>query len=726
VRLTEAQRRAVEREGQDVCVVAGPGSGKTRVLVARFVWLARERGVDPPRIAAITFTEKAAAEIRSRLAAELGPEAENASVSTIHGLCLGVLKRNAEVAGLSPNFAILDERLAQLALREAIGATLDDTLARDPARLRALFHAWSTADPVGDLAAAYEAIRLAGDGFPSPVAPPATDAVGRRFEAERETLDAVLREAARRYRRTKRERAKVDFDDLEERTAALLDRDERLREEVAGRFDHILMDELQDTNPVQWRLIARLRRPGRFFAVGDINQAIYGFRHATPDAFRAYRESVERAGGEIDYLRENFRSRAPVLDAAERVCSGMPGIERPGLKAAREFAATPGAGGDDGPVVELTAIENPDAVLRSTVEARWVAGEIVRLIARGRRYSDCAVLLRTGGRFPDFERAFLDAGIPYLVTGGKTFFERQEIADLSNYLRVLANPRDEIALFGVLRSPLFGWSDAEILAARDPKRNLAETVSLPELDEHRRLRHDVSPDRLLARAMDACDYDGGLDLAGRANVRKFLRLIRELWAERPRAIADIVAHFDRLREAGDEPNAPAAESPDAVELMTIHSAKGLEFPVVFLAALDATPSNESASLVYSAATGLGAKWRITDSKGNEDEARDSFAEAHRAARLPREKEEASRLLYVGMTRAEERLSLSYGQGKSARGWTKDAKKLGITRTLTRLEDVPPVRAATSSATAEILVEPLKTGTERPTSNVEPGQMSLFS
>ncbi|MDX2180086.1 MAG: ATP-dependent helicase [Bryobacteraceae bacterium] len=720
MRLTEAQRAAVTREGQDVCVVAGPGSGKTRVLVARFVWLVRERGANPHRIAAITFTEKAAAEIRSRLAAELGPEAEKAPVSTIHGLCLGILKRHFEAVGLAPNFAILDERLAQLTLREAIGAALDEMLARDPARLRALFHAWSTSDPVGDLASAFEAIRLAGDGFPPPTAPPPADAIGTRFASERETLDAVLREAAQRYRETKSAQAKVDFDDLEELTAALLDRDERLREEIAGQFDHILMDELQDTNPVQWQLVARLRRPGRFFAVGDINQAIYGFRHATPDAFRAYRESVERAGGEIDYLRENFRSRAAILEAAERVCFGMPGIERPGLKAAREFANV------DAPVVELTAIENFDAVLRSAIEARWVAGEIARLTAEGRRYSDCAVLFRTGGRFPDFERAFLDAGIPYIVTGGKTFFERQEIADLLNYLRVLANPRDEIALFGVLRSPFFGWSDAEILAARDPKRSLAETVSLPALDERRRLRNQVSPDRLLARAMDACDYEGSLDAAGRANVRKLLALIRDLWAERPRTIAAIVAHFDRLREAADEPNAPAAESLDAVELMTIHSAKGLEFPVVFLAALDAMPSNESASLVYSAASGLGAKWRIPDSKGNEDDARDSFAETHRAARLPREKEEASRLLYVGMTRAEDRLYLSYGQGKSARGWTKDVKKLGISRVLSRIEEIPLVQTGFVSAAKEIAIEPLTPSAipENPR-EPEPGQMSLF-
>jgi superfamily I DNA/RNA helicase len=138
------------------------------------------------------------------------------------------------------------------------------------------------------------------------------------------------------------------------------------------------------------------------------------------------------------------------------------------------------------------------------------------------------------------------------------------------------------------------------------------------------------------------------------------------------------------------------------------------------------PSNESASLVYSAASGLGAKWRIPDSKGNEDDARDSFAEAHRAVRLPREKEEASRLLYVGMTRAEDRLYLSYGQGKNARGWTKDVKKLGISRALSRIEEVPLVRTGFVRAAKEIAIQPLAPPAipENPP-EPEPGQMSLF-
>lgn len=759
MRLTDAQQAAVTRLGQDVCVVAGPGSGKTRVLVQRFAWLVREQSTDPGRILAITFTEKAATEIRKRLTKEFEPDfadnaelrrgLERAPVSTVHGLCTRLLKEHALDIGLNPEFDILDERRAATMLRQSIDDALNSLLRTDPDCLRQLYDTWCTSAPSAVLEATYGAIRAAGSNWapfvsptlgditgqlraalaagppnktdlqrrlvsdvanwvaaPDPTTPIAdlnrtsgplrktveaaqADLITLRFAPQRETLDALVRAIHQRYSTSKRLLSVLDFDDLEAFTMQMLEGDARLRRLVQSRYDFILMDELQDTNPLQWRLVDLIRQPRRFFAVGDVNQAIYGFRHATPDAFQAYRTRVAQDSGVVDQLRANFRSRHQVLAAAETVCAGAPGIETPGLLAERQFAEPALE-----PIVEVIIAQSEDARQRADWEARAVARRIQNLVSRdGLHYRDIALLFRTSGRFPEFERVLTEAQVPYLLTGGKTFFDRQEVCDLVNYLRVLANPRNEVALFAVLRSPLMGVADQQLLELKAGRRPLAEVADLSFLEQQRRRMDDVSPDQLLWEAIDAANYEAPLDPAARANVRKLLSLCRDFAQRSPGPLAHLVEHLTRLARSGEEQNAPAPDSPDAVRIMTMHAAKGLEFPVVFCCALDGDARRDSGGLYFAPALGLGATWRMDDG----EEEKDGVAERIREQLSQREKEEASRLLYVALTRAEQKLILTYGRGKQSRGWVKMIEQLQVAVRPEVITTRPEVTASNADA-----------------------------
>ncbi len=676
--LTPDQVRAVTRVGQDVCVIAGPGSGKTRVLVARFRWLVEEQNVAPARILTITFTEKAAYEIRRRLAQEfsgnaaLRSELERAPVGTIHAFCTRLLKENAIAANLDPEFSILNDRDASLLLRETIHESLNFYLSAEPERLQALYDHWAALSPVEAFEDLYRAARL--DGFVPQSG--ATDADA----AHRDTLFQVLARVHAGFSAGKLARSVVDFDDLEEFSIRLLESSDRLRAEAQMRFEHILMDEVQDTNPLQWRLVELLRTPGCFFAVGDINQAIYGFRHARPDGFRALRQQVEDSGGLIDRLTENFRSRPEILEAANEVTGNLPGIEPLKLAPRRTFSTSASA-----PVSRFSAgsrSADPEA------EAREVARRILAVVGtfqvekddavRPAGFGDIALLFRTTTRFPIFARAFQSTGIPYLQSGGRTLFQRQEIFDLLAWLKLLANPRDEIALATVLRSPFAGVDAAALLSLRQPGTNLWERAQLSNhtavrdvaerVAQQRRVVGDVPPDRLLAEALDATGYGSGQDAASTANVRRLLEMV----AARSASTAEPVASLVQYLEAIEEADAPVVNSTDTVQMLTIHQAKGLEFPIVFLPSLDLAANTRGSGVYYSGETGLGAKWR---SDSGEDDYKDPVA-AILSERATKERaEESSRLLYVAMTRAEQKLILS--AASTQRGWTKAVSKIPL-------------------------------------------------
>ncbi len=420
------------------------------------------------------------------------------------------------------------------------------------------------------------------------------------------------------------------------------------------------MDELQDTNPIQWRIVNAIRRPGLFFAVGDINQSIFGFRGAEPEQFKAYQDEVQQRGGEIDRLEDNYRSRPEILQAIEAICvdTHLDGIAPHRLQATGDFA--PAAG----PFVELIR------VAAGASEAPWVARRIHELMRDLRvgpdhhplRFGDIAILARTAALFHDYESAFRAAAIPCRVLRGRNFFDEPEIVDLLNLLRVLVNPRDQPAMLGLLRSPIWNIGDDELFARRDAGLPLAPDDVAARLASLRALREELPADRLLQRCLDETGHWSRLSPAQHANVWKLFRMLRELESGRPGALGRHVAELQGRRDATTEPNAPVPGAIDAVQILSVHKAKGLEFPVVFLVAMHKGSGGAQMQGRLALSTpwdsgpgrGLGAVWRR---EGQDATLPDAAMLAAEEQRKHRERQEEDRLLYVALTRAQERLVL---------------------------------------------------------------------
>ncbi|HWQ56387.1 MAG TPA: UvrD-helicase domain-containing protein [Bryobacteraceae bacterium] len=758
--FTPSQLDAVDirRSGVDTCVVAGPGSGKTTVLVEYFRRLV-ESGIDPLRILAITFTEKAASKMREKLAKAFAGDLavrgrlERAYVSTVHGFCARLLRENAIFAGIDPEFHVMDEQESARQQWTAVTGALDELLDAEPAATLALMRGLASPDIAGAVLGIYDAMRGAGVGIETLAAYPAPPGPGmdevralvsrirmehpvgwsekqrahleevleccericggeplaalacnltklkrgngtyeglrelrsllpeaqrglltEHYSAERLLLVRLLARFDALYRDSKQRTGALDYADLEEFAVRLLDRNPDVRVRIQGQFDQVLMDEFQDTNGQQAQLLELVRPPDRFYAVGDINQSIYGFRHAEPAVFRQYRDQVGATGRRLVDLRDNFRSRADILHAVETVLDGVPGIEPRALVALQEFSDK------EVPSVEALIATGDDA---QAIEPALVARRIVELQAslrvkkRAAAFRDFAVLVRNSEVLAGFTSAFDAAGIPWVVNRGKGFYETREVVDLLNLLRVLANPRDEIALAAVLRSPFVELSDEALLrlkqqgslatalrrqepAGFDPE----DWVKLRRFDEQlagwRAGIGYLAFDRLLLRAIEETGYPWDATPRGAGNMEKLLAQARE--ASTRRTLAEFVEDLRLVRASNPrEPEAPPEDSADAVMLMTVHSAKGLEFPVVFVSALHKGSDQSLGGLSFSPRYGLGARWRNPVNGESHD---DSFQHAIRAERHERESQESNRLLYVAMTRAEEHLVLSMAGPKN--------------------------------------------------------------
>jgi ATP-dependent exoDNAse (exonuclease V) beta subunit len=816
--FTARQLEAVDisRRHVDTCVVAGPGSGKTTVLVEYFRRLV-EAGVDPARILCITFTEKAAAQMRSRLVKafqenpEVRPKLERGWVSTVHSFCSRLLKENPVAAGVDPGFTIAEERDVGRWQQESIAEAMESVFTDHPAGVRALIRGLASPEFEAAIVSAYDAMRGAGTAvrdlaaFPTPSGTgiaqiaatlaelrgcdianwnaaqkgefaAALDAIARivaapgerealeaiagcdykltkfkrgnaaydllktlrdeqlkrlqpalvttLYAAERELLIEVLRRFDDTYRRRKTQASTLDFADLEEYAVRLLERDPETRGRLKAQFEHVLMDELQDTNGQQAKLLRLVRPPGRFYAVGDVNQSIFGFRHADPGEFRKFRAEAAASGGRVVELVENFRSRPEILAAVEEIVGSAPGIEGRPLIAGKTFDDAGGAA----PRVESIVAETVDA------EARAVARRMLELreAEPGLAFGDMAVLVRNTGVFPQFLAAFEEAGIPYVVNRGKGFYETREVGDLVQLLRAISNPLDEIALAAVLRSPLVGVSDEALLrlhllgetlsgalaslrAAGYPEFDAADLDALVRfrgrLTEWRRRREHVGFDRLLLDAMDETGYPAAPGSRTAANIDKFLAMAR---AAAPRTSLDrFVEDLEMLRESdrAGQDSAPEDAS-GAVQAMTVHSAKGLEFPVVFVAAMHKGVQGNLPVVAFSPRLGLGARWR---NPARREEVGDLFHQAISKERGESEAQEADRLLYVAMTRAEQRLVLSYSTGgRKPQNWAKlVAGKLPLAaaddRPLTVAAPMQQSRERQAAAGAELLPPPEVTG-----------------
>lgn len=762
--FTPEQLRAIDVSGPllDTCIIAGPGSGKTTVLVEYFRRLVAS-GIDPQRILAITFTEKAAANMRKKLAEAfhddpaLRAKLERAWVSTVHGFCARLLRENAVFAGVDPAFYVAGERESFRGQQECMDEAMESLFQERPAAVRALVRALSSLEFETAVLNAYDAMRGAGvavaDLAAYPVPPGVTQAdiaatlralraaplsnwnlsqrevfcaalegaerivsagsaraaleeiesfacplrkcksgteaysllkqlkdqqlpdlqytlITAHFTRERDLLLEILTRFDSIYRARKTAAGALDFSDLEEFAVRLLATRPDVRATVRAQFDRILMDEFQDTNGQQSKLLELVRPTDAFYAVGDINQSIFGFRHAEPEGFRDYHDTVMASGRRVVALTANFRSRAPILSAVETILDGEPGILPRRLVAAREFAS-------ERPLcVDVMAF--PEVEL----EPQWVARRIAEF-SREFGLREIAVLVRNTEVLGDFTSAFDAASIPYVVNRGKGFYESREVNDLVHLLRVIANPRDEISLAAVLRSPLVGATDEALLALRliatssnlgAPFQRLDASMAAAfqpadwdrlatfraRLAEWRIRRETCSFDRLLQAAMDDCDYQPENGARGAANIEKFLSHAREAAAQM--SLDEFVAELALLRASNPrEPDAPPEDAANAVQIMTVHSAKGLEFPVVFVAALHKGVESNPPAVAFSRYRGLGARWRNPAAREDKD---DLYQHALRVEWKTREAEESSRLLYVAMTRAEQHLILSFA-GKPA-------------------------------------------------------------
>ncbi len=774
--FTEAQRSAIHYSGMDACVVAGPGSGKTTVLVERFRQLIQDRHFDVRSILAITFTEKAAANMKAKLLEkfehneQLRRELEIAYVSTIHGFCSRLLRENAIAAGIDPRFSVMDARESEELQGACMNAALDDLVSNRRAEALALIEALQTPMIAGELRHAYDGIRSAGKtveevrGMPNPSAPVLPSEVaqslrelmstlppyGTLTEAKRKQYDELLEWARKMteaddaelsellvlvknfpsnrtrtayisefkeelqgriktgfadrytahfrtlifdvlshfdslYNQRKAEAGALDFNDLERRAIELLRRDTAVRDKVREQFRQIMLDEFQDINDQQADLIRLIRGEDVFFAVGDVNQSIYGFRHARPEIFHDYRAEVEQGGKHYTSLLHNFRSRAEILSCVEALLNDKAGIERRELVAGTAFAAK------DGSSIEvMRAVDLEDREIAVKREARWIAHRILQLRGtltvanRLADFGDFAILCRNGDSMTPVLEAFDEAKIPYVCGRRQSFLVSREGRDITALLRTIANPRDGVSLGTLLRSPLVGLSDEALLQLRVNGGSLPGGLKQPltgiaaedrerierfnqNLRRWRQSRQLVPLDVLLGRALSACGFrwTPGSLLGG--NVESFLHLARSRGNERP--LLDFLRELESLEDAAStESDLADADQGNCVQVMTAHAAKGLEFKVTIIAAMNKGTNRGTPAVTFTTEFGLGLKWKdANDQRG----VKDSWSDANGGIVKRREEHEMSRLLYVAMTRAEEHLILSYSTGKQkAEAWAR--------------------------------------------------------
>ena len=616
--LNPQQRKAVTAGNGPVLVLAGPGSGKTRVLTQRVAYLIAQEGVRPYRILAVTFTNRAAREMQTRVEKLLGNDAtQGMLLGTFHAICARLLRREVESLPLGSNFVIFDaddqERMVKGIIREL---NLNEKLYR-PASVHA-----AISNAKNEL--------IGADDYPITTY---RDEVVKRVYAE--------------YQKRLVASNAVDFDDLLLYTARLLEDNPAVREKYARRFEHVLVDEFQDTNLAQYTLIKHLSSAHRnIFVVGDPDQSIYRWRGA--DWRNVQRFEQDFPDAQVILLEQNYRSRQIILDAAMGVINRSPNRKRKQLFSER------GAG------ERIYYYEAPD----DYGEASFVVDSIAGLVAsRDFEPGDCAVMYRTNAQSRLLEEAFLQARLPYRLVGAQRFYGRREVKDLIAFLRLVHNPADEASLDRVVNVPARGVGDKTLttlhnvahqnnISAGNVLIDLARgsdspfwnqftgrsAISLADFGASLANWHTAAPaltvselfDRIVAdlnyKAYIDDDSEEGVDRW--ENVQELRRLALEFSTRTLNEFLEnvaLVADQDTIKE---NINAPT--------LLTLHAAKGLEFGAVFIVGLD------DGTLPHSR----------------------SFDE-------PEEMEEERRLFYVGLTRAKDRLYLIRAIQRGGRGYAEE-------------------------------------------------------
>jgi DNA helicase-2/ATP-dependent DNA helicase PcrA len=613
--LNDVQSAAVRQTDGPVLIFAGAGSGKTRVLTHRIAHLLGELRLAPDRILAVTFTNKAAGEMKSRLQSMIGAPARDVWVGTFHAMCVRILRRDGSRIGIAPTFAVIDD----VDQRQLVREILDD-LDYDERQLSA--------------GACLAEIDKAKNALVWP-----NEFVQRQTSFLGERIANVYAE----YQRRLNESNSLDFDDLIVRTIDLLERDKTVREKYQHKFEYVLVDEYQDVNAAQYRLVALLAaHHGNITVVGDDDQSIYSWRGSDYRMILRFEEDFP--GATVFKLEENYRSSATILEAASTL------VANNRTRAAKKLFTARDRGE---PITVYPAVTERD-------EARYVVEKVKSLVREGSAYRDFVVLYRTNAQSRVFEEALLAEGIPYRVVGGVGFYARTEIKDVVAYLRYIMNSSDALAFKRIVNVPRRGIGqqtlsalvhsanasrvsvgeaifNGELLRAAVPKK-LKELERFAELiGDLRNRAQGMGVADLIVAVMEDSGYVRELQSEDTHDSRARLENLQEL--------VGVAREYEKTDEepslAGFLANIALVSDLDAlvedasyVTLMTLHSAKGLEFPSVFLTGLEEGVFPHS-----------------------------------RALTEPNELEEERRLAYVGITRAIDRLFLTYASRRALFGNT---------------------------------------------------------
>ncbi len=617
--LNEQQREAVEKTEGPVLILAGAGSGKTRVLTHRTAYLIEEKGVDPFRIMAITFTNKAAGEMRERIDRLVGHGSESIWVSTFHASCVRILRRYIDRISFATNFTIYDADDSKSVMKDVCKKLQIDTKIYKERSLLA-------------------AISSAKDELISPVE------FARRAAASGDLAKKRQAEAYKEYQETLHKNNALDFDDLIGKTVELLQSDPEVLGHYQERFRYIMVDEYQDTNTAQFQLIRLLAgKYKNLCVVGDDDQSIYKFRGANIYNILNFEKYFPDAA--IIKLEQNYRSTQNILDAANGVIANNAG------RKAKSLWTANGAG-------EPIVFEQFETGYE---EADYVARDMMSGVRDGRyHYGDYAVLYRTNAQSRLFEERFVVSNIPYKIVGGVNFYARKEIKDLLAYLKTIDNARDDLAVKRILNVPKRGigaatinrvsdYADAYGIGFYDALKRAEEIPSLgraagkvkPFVNFIQMLRSKtewITPSDLLREVIEGIGYVRELEAEdteeARARIENIDELISKAAAYEQREEHPTLSGF--LEEVALVADIDSVEEgSDYAVLMTLHSAKGLEFPKVYLAGMEdgVFPSYMS----------------IISDHPTED------------------LEEERRLAYVGITRAMRELSITCARQRMIRG-----------------------------------------------------------
>lgn len=615
--LNDAQRQAVTAQPVHMLVLAGAGSGKTRVLVHRIAWLSQVEGISPFNIFAVTFTNKAASEMRQRVEALLGHSTTGMWVGTFHGMAHRLLRNHWKEAKLPQSFQILDSDDQYRLVRRVL-----KTLELDEAK-------WPPKQAQGF-------INARKDEGKRP----------QHIDTSRNPLYEQLVRIYTAYEQACERAGVIDFAELLLRTLELIRDNDSLQAHYQKRFRHILVDEFQDTNTIQYALIRLLAgSQNKVFIVGDDDQAIYGWRGAKVENIHLFQKDFP--GADVIRLEQNYRSTTTILSAANALIDNN--ADRLGKKL--------WTSGDDGdPIMFYNAYDERD-------EAQFVLDRIKQFIAQGNARSDIAILYRSNAQSRIFEERFVTEGMPYRVYGGMRFFERAEIKNALAYLRLMDNPDDDSSFERVVNTPTRGIGERSVDSVRETARLqslslwqaarwIVDNKGLPArasnaltafMEMIEELRADTT-EMALHELVDHVVHNVGLiefykkekSEKAQARVENIEELVTAARgfdldpAEQEAPMDDLTAFLTHAAlEAGE---GQAAEWDDCVQMMTLHSAKGLEFPLVFMVGME---------------EGLFPSQRSLEEEGKLEEER--------------------RLCYVGITRARQNLVMSCAEHRRLYG-----------------------------------------------------------